>query len=174
MSIASALTISALLNLVGRGTLSAHFRRVVFSNAGNDSPLHQLRDLPTQHIALTAENLRDVLRASGSIPMVIDGVAIPSAPGGLHWDGGVTDYHLDLDYATGNGLVLYPHFYPYVVPGWFDKSLPWRRARVSNVRRTLLLAPSAKPRLEDPCGYKRIRIWPVQCRSMVEPSRFLI
>ena len=141
-AIGSALTISAILNLVGRGTLSAHFRRVVFSNAGNDSPLHQLRDLPTQHIALSADNLRDALRASGSIPMVVDGVLIPSAPGGLHWDGGVTDYHLDLDYTTGNGIVLYPHFYPYVIPGWFDKSLRWRRAGVSNFRRTLLLAPS--------------------------------
>lgn len=141
-SIGSALAFAALLNLAGRASLAAHFRRVIFSTPGDTSPLRDLRDLPTQHVALTTSNLRDVLRASGSIPLVIDGVAIPSAPGGLHWDGGVTDYHLDLDYGAGNGLVLYPHFYPYVVPGWFDKSLPWRRAGVSNFRRTLLLAPS--------------------------------
>ena len=103
-----------------------------------------LRDLPTTHVALTAHNLHDALRASGSIPMVIDGVALASAPGGLHWDGGVTDYHLDLDFGAGDGLVLYPHFFPYVIPGWFDKSLPWRRAGVSNFRRALLLAPSAE------------------------------
>ena len=61
----------------------------------------------------------------------------------MHWDGGVTDYHLDLDYGTGTGLVLYPHFYDYVVPGWFDKSLPWRRAGAANFARTLLIAPSS-------------------------------
>ena len=29
--------------------------------------------------------------------MLFRSVALASAPGGLHWDGGVTDYHLDLD-----------------------------------------------------------------------------
>ena len=113
-------------------------------NAGDVLPLRNLRDLPTTHVALTALNLRDALRASGSIAMVIDGVAIASAPGGLHWDGGVTDYHLDLDFEGEDGLVLYPHFSPYVIPGWFDKSLPWRRAGVSNFSRALLRAPSAE------------------------------
>jgi len=64
----------------------------------------------------------------------------------VHWDGGVTDYHLDLDYDgdddSGEGLVLFPHFYDHVVPGWFDKSLPWRRAGARNFSRTLLIAPS--------------------------------
>ena len=141
-ALVSALTIAAVLNLVGRASLSRHFRRVIFSNAGANSPLRDLRDLPTLHVELSPSNLRDALRASGSIPMVIDGVPIASAPGGLHWDGGVTDYHLDLDYAAGDGLVLYPHFVPYIVPGWFDKTLTWRRARVANHRRTLLISPS--------------------------------
>jgi hypothetical protein len=40
--------------------------------------------------------------------------------------------------------VLYPHFVPYVTPGWLDKFLPWRsRARrhewLANV---VLIAPS--------------------------------
>jgi hypothetical protein len=54
----------------------------------------------------------------------------------------VLDYHLDLDFGAGEGLVLYPHFYPHVVPGWFDKSLRWRRARGANFARALLIAPS--------------------------------
>jgi hypothetical protein len=29
-------------------------------------------------------------------------------------------------------------------PGWFDKSLRWRRARPANFRRALLIAPSAE------------------------------
>lgn len=139
----TALTAAASLNVASRRTLALHFRRVIFSNAGDGSPLATLRDLPTRHIVLTAENLRDALRASGSIPMVIDGVAIASAPGGLHWDGGVTDYHLDLPFGAGEGLILYPHFYPHVVPGWFDKSLRWRRAGAANFQRALTLAPSA-------------------------------
>jgi hypothetical protein len=140
--ITAALLAAAALNLAHRRTLGLQFTRVVFSNAGDSSPLRQLADLPTQHIALTATNLRLALRASGSIPLVLDGVAIPGVPGGLHWDGGVTDYHLDLAFGAASGLVLYPHFYPHVVPGWFDKSLPWRRAGVHNFTRTLLLAPS--------------------------------
>jgi hypothetical protein len=138
----AALTAAATMNVVSRRTLSLQFRRVIFSNAGTTSPLLNLRDMPTTHEALTAANLRAVLAASGSIPMVIDGVVIPGQPGGIFWDGGVTDYHLDLDYGAGTGLVLYPHFYSYAVPGWFDKQLPWRRARVTNFHRALVLSPS--------------------------------
>ena len=72
----------------------------------------------------------------------MNGVRIPGTPGGVHWDGGVLDYHVDLDFGAGDGLVLYPHFYSHVVPGWFDKSLSWRRARATNFRRALLIAPS--------------------------------
>lgn len=140
--IGTALTAAAILNVVARRTLGLQFRRVVFSNDPEHVPLRALRDLPTTHVALTAENLRDALRASGSIPLVVDGVVIPSAPGGMHWDGGVTDYHLNLDFGAGDGLILYPHFYSYVVPGWFDKSLRWRHASAANFRRALLLAPS--------------------------------
>jgi hypothetical protein len=48
---------------------------------------------------------------------------IPDAPTGAYWDGGITDYHLHLNYK---GLVLYPHFQQAVVPGWLDKALKWR------------------------------------------------
>ncbi len=170
--IATGLAAAATLNIVHRRSLGWQFRRVVFSNAGAESPLLGLRDMPTTHVELTAGNLRDALRASGSIPMVIDGVSIPSAPGGVHWDGGVTDYHLDLDYGGGRGMILYPHFYGHVVPGWFDKSLPWRRARPTNFRRALLLSPSEAFVASLPQGripdrrdfgalteHERIRVW---------------
>ncbi len=140
----TALAMAAALNVVSRRSLGLQFRRVVFSNAGLDSPLRDLGDLPTTHVPLTADNMRLALAASGSIPLVIDGVHIASAPGGVHWDGGVIDYHLDLPFGDGDGLILYPHFYAHVVPGWFDKGLSWRRARVANFRRALLLAPSAE------------------------------
>jgi hypothetical protein len=140
--IGTALSAAAALNAVSRRSLALQFRRVVFSSDAATAPLRHVRDLPTAHVPLVRENLRDALRASGAIPLVVNGVQIPSAPGGMHWDGGVTDYHLDLDFAQGDGLILYPHFYSYVVPGWFDKSLRWRRAGDANFGRALLLAPS--------------------------------
>ena len=61
--------------------------------------------------------------------MVVEGVEIPGRPGEVHWDGGVLDYHLDLDFGPTDGLILYPHFYDHIVPGWFDKALRWRRVK---------------------------------------------
>jgi hypothetical protein len=129
-------------NLVTRRALSFQMRRWIFHSAGEETPFAHLADLPTRHASLTAANLRDVLLASGAIPLLLEGVRIPGTEGGVHWDGGVLDYHLDIDFGHGEGLVLYPHFYGHVVPGWFDKSLRWRRASATNFRRALLIAPS--------------------------------
>lgn len=76
----------------------------------------------------TPENVLPVLLATASIPLVLNGVsAIPGAPAGLYRDGGLTDYHLANPLTGKEGIVLYPHFLPQVVPGWFDKSLSWRQ-----------------------------------------------
>lgn len=141
--LSASLALAAASNGLARRSLAMQFRRCIFHNAGATSPFAHLRDLPTDHIALSRNTLRSALLASGSIPLVLDGVRIPGAPRGVHWDGGVLDYHLDLDFGPGSGLVLYPHFYSHVVPGWFDKQLPWRRARGANFDRVLLVAPSA-------------------------------
>ena len=140
--LATALALAASANAVSRGTLSLQFRRTIFHTAGDRSPFLSLNDLPTTHRTLTRENLRDALLASGAIPLLMQGVRMSDAPGDLHFDGGVVDYHLDMHFGAGSGLVLYPHFYPHIVPGWFDKSLPWRRASARNFDRTLLIAPS--------------------------------
>lgn len=136
------IVLAALGNILTRRALGIQMRRFIFHSAGDETPFGHLADLPTIHVALTRENLRAALLASGSIPLLVDGVKVPGAPGGVHWDGGVLDYHLDLDFGAGDGLVLYPHFYEHVVPGWFDKALRWRRARGANFRRALLIAPS--------------------------------
>jgi hypothetical protein len=141
--LATAMAFAAAANLISRKTLALQIRRTIFHSCGNESPFLHLRDLPTVHRTLTADNVRAALLASGSIPLLLEGVRIPDTPG-VHWDGGVTDYHLDLDYGEGDGLVLFPHFFDQVVPGWFDKSLPWRRAGADNFARTLLIAPSAE------------------------------
>lgn len=140
--LAASIAIAAAGNLVSRKSLALQMRRNIFHSAGDVTPFAHLADLPTVHHRLTSENLRDALLASGSIPLLLEGVRVPGTPRGMHWDGGVLDYHLDLDFGPGEGLVLYPHFYSHVVPGWFDKSLTWRRARGDNFRRALLIAPS--------------------------------
>lgn len=140
--LSTGIALAAAGNLVSRKMLALQMRRFVFHSAGDASPFRALSDLPTAHVTLTRENLRAALLASGSIPLLMDSVKIPGTPRGVHWDGGVLDYHLDLDFGPGDGLVLYPHFYSHVVPGWFDKALRWRRARGDNFRRALLIAPS--------------------------------
>jgi hypothetical protein len=83
------------------------------------------------------------LLASGSIPLVLQAVNdIAGAPQGPYWDGGLIDYHLHLPYQRDEGLVLYPHFSDYIVPGWLDKSLPWRRARDAALENVILISPS--------------------------------
>ena len=140
--LAAGLAMAILGNLVSRRALAWQMRRWIFHSAGAETPFGHLSDLPTIHAGLTRANLRDVLLASGAIPLLLDGVRVPGTEGGVHWDGGVLDYHLDLDFGPGDGLVLYPHFYSHVVPGWFDKSLRWRRASGANFDRALLIAPS--------------------------------
>jgi len=70
---------------------------------------------------------------------------IPGAPPGAYWDGGITDYHLHLDYAKQQGsLVLYPHFQKAVVPGWLDKGLRRRHGATPFLDNMVLLAPDAQ------------------------------
>lgn len=140
--LAASMAAAALGNLVSRRTLAWQMRRCIFHSCGEETPFRRIADLPTAHVPLTRENLRSALLASGSIPLLVEGVKVPGTPPGVHWDGGVLDYHLDLDFGAGEGLVLYPHFYAHVVPGWFDRSLRWRRARGENFSRALLIAPS--------------------------------
>jgi len=142
--LASALALAAAANAVSRRTLGTQFTRCLLRSGDEPSPFAHLDDLPTVHARLTRDNLRAALLASGSIPLLLEGVAVPDAPGRVHWDGGVTDYHLDLDFGAGDGLVLYPHFYAELTPGWFDKRLRHRRGRARTHSRTLLIAPSAE------------------------------
>lgn len=141
LTLLAGLGAAAVGNFVSRRTLAWQLRRFIFHTAGDETPFRHLADLPTVHLPLTRENLRAVLLASGAIPLLMEGVRIPGVAG-LHWDGGVLDYHPDIEFGALPGLVLYPHFFAHVVPGWFDKSLRWRRSRGANFRRALLIAPS--------------------------------
>jgi hypothetical protein len=129
-------------NALHRRALGAWLQRVVFSDPREPLPV-PLDDLSTEQVTLTAANLQPAVLASCSIPFWLRAVHdIPGAPRGAYWDGGITDYHLHLGYAAaGEGLVLYPHFQPTVVPGWLDK--PWRRRHRATPRldNVVLLVP---------------------------------
>ncbi|NEX64332.1 patatin-like phospholipase family protein [Noviherbaspirillum galbum] len=141
-------------NLVARRQLASHLGRVVIGDARE--PAFWLKAkfdaFDTQFAPLTDANLFPALMASGTLPFIMEPVRnIPGAPAGTYWDGGLIDYHLALPYSrvAGNpqgGLVFYPHFNTHIVPGWFDKTLPWRRARSGRYREwmenVVLVAPS--------------------------------
>ncbi len=129
-------------NTLNRGFIRTGFERVVLHDAREKPPLGAFTDFSGRYAELTPQNLQDALLASASIPMVMEAVPeIAGVAGRQFRDGGLTDYHLDLPYES-DGLVLYPHFTERVVPGWFDKTLPWRRGNTERLRDVVLLAPS--------------------------------
>ncbi len=132
-----------LSNVVSRRWLGHWLERVVFSSSCAAGLPFASDDFPTTSLALTEENFMPAVQASCSIPFVLQAVHdIPGAPPGAYWDGGITDYHLHLDYRTRPGLVLYPHFQPHVVPGWLDKALKWRHPATAHLERMVLLCPT--------------------------------
>lgn len=147
-------TAATLANLASRARLADHLERVVIGDARD--PTFWLKakfDAFDTHFApLSSDNIGAALLASGTLPFVMEPVRdIPCTPPGTYWDGGLIDYHLALPYSriAGNpdgGLVLYPHFTDHIVPGWFDKPLPWRRAGLGKNRswldNVLLVSPS--------------------------------
>jgi hypothetical protein len=127
-----------LSNMVHRPWMGAWLERVVFSSA-NTLPFNP-NDFATQQFALTEHNFMQAVQASCAIPFILQAVHdIKGAPKGAYWDGGITDYHLHLNYK---GLVLYPHFQQAVVPGWLDKSLKWRHKATAFLDNTIVLAPN--------------------------------
>ncbi len=133
-----------LANAARRGALGAWMERVVFGDPRDALPL-PLSDFRTQQAALTPANLSAAVLASCSIPFWLDAVHdIPGGPSGAYWDGGITDYHLHLNYAAmDRGLVLYPHFQAQVVPGWFDKVWKRRHRSTPALDNVVLLVPHA-------------------------------
>jgi len=134
-------------NSVHRKAMGAWLERVVFSSPLQDGPAalpFATADYRTRQIALSDANFHAALQASCSIPFVLKAIHdIPGAPPGAYWDGGITDYHLHLNYrAPGDaGIVLYPHFQKAVVPGWLDKGLKWRHRPTSFLDNMVVLAP---------------------------------
>ena len=133
-----------LSNAFSRQALGSWLERVVFSTSQGDR-LHSLpfgvNDLRSAQAGLTSTNFMDAVRASCSIPFVLDAVHdIAGAPRGAYW----ADYHMHLDYLasqTGQGVVLYPHFQKAVVPGWLDKNWKRRHQPSAYLDSMIVLAP---------------------------------
>lgn len=137
------LGVSAAANTLNRRLLQKLYTRSVFSAPGSELVITDPYRLTTEYIELGFNNVKDALLASGSIPLVIDGVQhVVAAPEGMYRDGGIIDYHFDLSFGPSDGLVLYPHFYPKAIPGWFDKGLKGRIPHASSFDNVVMLVPS--------------------------------
>ena len=136
-----------LSNVLSRRALGGWLERVVFSSQGAALPF-DAQDFRTQALALTEDNFMAALQASCAIPFALRAVHdIPGAPTGAYWDGGITDYHLHLNWtppvaSPERAIVLYPHFQKHVVPGWLDKALKWRHRATPFLDHTVVLAPN--------------------------------
>jgi hypothetical protein len=137
---------AATANFFSRKLLSLFFTRTLFSDPRAHPPLSFSTDhIPTRSIPLTSKNIRDVILASGSIPVVMEGVSdISGAPRGLYRDGGLIDYHHDMPFSGlgDNDIILYPHYTRRITPGWFDKHLPWWAPVRKNLEHVLQVSPS--------------------------------
>ncbi|MBT8080221.1 MAG: patatin-like phospholipase family protein [Gammaproteobacteria bacterium] len=139
------LLVAAAANTVSRRSLGAFFTRGLFYDGRELPPFYNASGFPIERIELTERNLQDAVVASGSIPLVLDGVRdIPDAPAGTYRDGGIIDYHLDLPLSEPDRLTLFPHFFEQLVPGWFDKRLPWRRFDPRHTDRSIVICPSTE------------------------------
>jgi len=139
------LAATALSNLFSRAAPGMFFERMLFHDPRSDAGYADWSGFPTRRVALGEDNLKPAIMASCAIPLVLAGIRdIPGAPPGIYRDGGLLDYHFDLPLLGDDpgGVVLYPHFYPHIVPGWFDKPLKWRHKAGENAGPILLIAPS--------------------------------
>lgn len=134
---------SARNNRKDRALLARQYERFIFQAADSSLIVSDPDGFHTQHIALTPANLFDAILASGSLPVMMQGIHnIGGAPAGIYRDGGIIDYHYDFN-VDNTGLILYPHFSAKLRAGWFDKKLP-RRVRSKHYARTVLICPSAE------------------------------
>lgn len=174
---------AALANAIDRRLLGSFFERTVFHSP--PEPTLQFAGFGTRSVQLGPENLAEATLASGSIPLVMSGITdIPGAPTGCYRDGGIVDYHFDFAFRAPDGLILYPHFFDRMTPGWFDKTLRWRRPRGTALDRTLLITPSEEfiralpgSRVPDRSDFRALptrerqeRWWTVvdRCRSLAD------
>lgn len=142
--LAAGLVMAAVANAVNREFLKFFFERALFLDPRDKPPFINMNQFPICRVPLDRHNLKKAILASGSIPLLMEGIThIPGAPQGMYRDGGIIDYHLDLPFLEqSNQIVLFPHFADTVIPGWFDKKLSWRKPSAAHMDNVLLVTPS--------------------------------
>lgn len=132
---------SYMLNRINRKLLGSQYERFIFGAPNSNLSITDSYNFITKNIALTQTNLKDALLASGSIPLVMQGIKnIAGSPPGIYRDGGIIDYHFDLK-INNPGLILYPHFNSDPKAGWFDKNLK-RKVSPQNYDNVVMITPS--------------------------------
>lgn len=153
---------SSRINKRSRSRLQQQYDRILFQPSNSSLTIEDPYGIPTQSVALTATNTAEAILASGSLPIIMQGVKdIDGAPPGRYRDGGIVDYHFDIKVnGTANNndtkhdgnnnnrvndasLLLYPHFSASLRAGWFDKKLT-RLVNPQHYERVVLLCPSAE------------------------------
>jgi len=134
--------LASVVNRLSRNRLCYFFERALFCASKEKPPFASMNQFPLGIYGLTQSNFKTALLSSGSIPMAMEGISNIDGVSGIFRDGGILDYHLDIPFLPNeNGLVLYPHFYEHITPGWFDKSLN-RKPDKKNMKSVVLVAPS--------------------------------
>lgn len=132
---------SILLNRLDRKYLNQQYQRYVFAPQSSSLRLTDPHNINTCYQSFSQDNVEPSLLASGAIPFVMAGIKdIANAEPGMYRDGGVIDYHFELEFNKP-GLTLYPHFNKSPKAGWFDKSLA-RSPNTQHYDKTLMLVPS--------------------------------
>ena len=132
---------SYMLNRINRKLLGSQYERFIFGAPNSNLSITDSYNFKTQNIALNQTNLKDALLASGSIPLVMQGIKnIAGSPQGMYRDGGIIDYHFDVK-INNPGLILYPHFNSDPKAGWFDKNLK-RKVAPHNYDNVVMITPS--------------------------------
>ncbi|GAA6205414.1 patatin-like phospholipase family protein [Thalassotalea sp. SU-HH00458] len=140
---------SIVLNRIDRNLLKHQYQRYVYHHPNSRVKLTDHCQFDTFYQPLTERNLKAALLASGSIPMVMQGVKdIPNSSKGMYRDGGIIDYHFDIQIenaenqkSENEGLILYPHFNAQPKAGWFDKNLT-RKVQENHYQNVVMIVPS--------------------------------
>ncbi len=142
LPLAASMAVASAANALSRKALTGFFQRIAFCHTAI-STVPFAPDFNTQTVTLSEANLIPALKASGAIPLLMQCEAsIPGATSGPFWDGGIIDYHFSLTNSDTDGLILYPHFSDLMIPGWFDKMLPWRAQLRPAIDNLILMCPS--------------------------------
>ncbi|MCK9230495.1 MAG: hypothetical protein M0Q23_07200 [Syntrophales bacterium] len=141
---ASGILAAGILNIASSSLLSLFFDPTVFYSGYTPPPFCLKPDFTGTSIPLNEANFKPALLASSAVPLAVSGVRnIYGAPHGVYRDGGLVDYHGNMDYAKNNkDVVLLFHHQERQIPAWLDRYTPWRSLPESWTANLLVVSPT--------------------------------